>query len=437
MWTDHVARRGQTEDYNILTIYLTSLVRNNVTTASSFEREEVDYSNSGGADQSGESTFSFCSRRPANLLGAMIPQSELFGNRRFTENVSNGSSSSISSFSSGTSSPIASSSPPLSPGPQDPKKTQSVVEAEAEQCQIERAITSSIELAYDDKIYMYNPDVHPGFQSDVLALTPAVLRPYHPQTTGAPIPDMDDVYRTHSGIGVAHFNSTIGLKMQNFRLLKTQSIHCRICDNYFSVHGFQMHTITGDDGIKYFSNVQALVAAVPRMKFRQYPLGVVPPNPVYAFNDAIARAWLSWNSRHDVSSHTWALISTSDQFCTRCQLSRSFAGHRIHLNVVGECRDPGEVCMLFTKSFISHLAKISISKKTKAWSGISDWHRSDKVCQYFIRLSGLMRDGQALSGLKEILEKEVFWLLPILGTANIHLFIQWRSSIQDRSKTWT
>ncbi|KAJ7586403.1 hypothetical protein C8J56DRAFT_1165433 [Mycena floridula] len=271
--------------------------------------------------------------------------------QRSRDDVSHGSSSSISSFSSGTSSPIALSSPPSSPGPQDPKKTQSVVEAEAEQCQIERAITSSIELAYDDKIYMYNPDVHPGFQSDVLALTPAVLRPYHPQTTGAPIPDMDDVYRTHSGIGVAHFNSTIGLKMQNFRLLKTQSIHCRICDNYFSVYGFQMHTVTGDDGIKYcshhveriaISNVQALVAAVPRMKFRRYPLGVVPPNPVYAFNDAIARAWLSWNSRHGVSSHTWALISTSDQFCTRCQLSRSFAGHRIHLNVVGECRDPGE-----------------------------------------------------------------------------------------------
>ncbi|KAJ7584582.1 hypothetical protein C8J56DRAFT_893230 [Mycena floridula] len=43
------------------------------------------------------------------------------------------SSSSISSFSSGTSSPIALSSPPLSPGPQDPKKTAG---AEAEQHQI-------------------------------------------------------------------------------------------------------------------------------------------------------------------------------------------------------------------------------------------------------------------------------------------------------------
>ncbi|KAJ7584579.1 hypothetical protein C8J56DRAFT_893228 [Mycena floridula] len=195
----------------------------------------------------------------------------------------------------------------------------------SDSCLAELTITSSIELAYDNKIYMYNPDVHPGFQSDVLALTPAALTLYHPQTTGALMPDMDDVYRTHSGIGIAHFNSTIGLKMQNFRLLKTQSIQCRVCENYFSVYGFQLHTVTDDDGVKYcshdveriaISDVQALVAAVPRMKFRRYPLGVVPPNPVYTFNDATAWAWLSWNSRH---------------------------GHRIHLNVVGECRDPGEV----------------------------------------------------------------------------------------------
>ncbi|KAJ7578061.1 hypothetical protein C8J56DRAFT_898744 [Mycena floridula] len=75
-----------------------------------------------------------------------------------------------------------------------------------------------------------------------------------------------------------------------------------------------------------------------------------------------------------------------------------------------------DMAMIFQPAGAPLAGPNPISKKTKAWSGISDWHRSDKVCQYFIRLSGLMRDGQALSGLKEILEKEVFWLLPILGT---------------------
>ncbi|KAJ7596418.1 hypothetical protein C8J56DRAFT_1158525 [Mycena floridula] len=275
--------------------------------------------------------------------------------QRSRDEVSGSSSSSVGGSSSSSPAPITSSSPPSSPDPEDPKKNQSLEEAlhafGAEQGQVEGVIIASIGFAYEDKVYMYHPDIHPGFQSDVLALTPDVLKPYHPQTTGAPLPDMDDVYRTFSGIGIAHFNSTIGLKMQNFRLLKTQSIQCRVCHHHFSVYAFQLHTITGDDGLKYcghsverieVSNAQALVTAVPRMRFRRYPLGIVPPNPVYTFNDATARAWLAWNSCRGVSHQTWTLISTGDQFCTKCQLSRSFAGHRIHLSVVGECRDPGE-----------------------------------------------------------------------------------------------
>ncbi|KAJ7869368.1 hypothetical protein B0H13DRAFT_2670075 [Mycena leptocephala] len=180
----------------------------------------------------------------------------------------------------------------------------------------------------DNQFYKKHPEEHPAYMA--MDRPPAILLPYHPDTSKRRLADnMQNMTLPH-GRAVCDFMSTV----------------------VYSVPDAPVGTLSR--GIINTEHLALLVPSrhpplenIPFLEFRTYPPGISVPTRVDFLNTTIGRAFVDWNSRIGIPQDVWTMITTAYVHCARCDLLRCFDGDHAHRDANYVCQDIGQGQMSF------------------------------------------------------------------------------------------
>ncbi|KAF8192355.1 hypothetical protein K438DRAFT_1762353 [Mycena galopus ATCC 62051] len=143
---------------------------------------------------------------------------------------------------------------------------------------------------------------------------------------------------------IRQLNSALGVPYGDYAKLVRATYSCNCCKNYFSSYGYNTHIKEGKcTNHPDLQPVDECEDHETDFRFRSFHNAANrPQNVSETLDSAVGAAMLEWNSRLGVPADVWMTVSTAIVTCKDCDLVRSFPGHLLHLDVGGNCDDPGQ-----------------------------------------------------------------------------------------------
>ncbi|KAK7015710.1 hypothetical protein R3P38DRAFT_2543392, partial [Favolaschia claudopus] len=189
-----------------------------------------------------------------------------------------------------------------------------------------------------------DPSIHPAW--DMNNNPPSILHVYDRRiysfTLDQTYAHVEFLYKKLGQL-VREMNSVLGIPFRDHATLIRSSRSCVGCLNQFSPHGYEDHRREGHctnhpDCIE----VEACKTIDSLIQFRSFRGDARPEFKGETPDTPVGAALIQWNSRLGVPADVWMLISTAVVHCTSCDLTRTFPAHTLHLDVTGQCADPGQ-----------------------------------------------------------------------------------------------
>ncbi|KAJ7272362.1 hypothetical protein C8J57DRAFT_1225897 [Mycena rebaudengoi] len=201
--------------------------------------------------------------------------------------------------------------------------------------------------------YRRSPFDHP-LANETAADLPYVMHAYdksrHPDCATRTFANLT-FFATDLGHCIRQFLSTVGIPLSAFSNMIRHCNGCSNCRCMFSFDGYNAHLDRGHcrnlvqpplNELPILAEFHPPLSAVSDFTYRTYYKNQRPTHCEEVLDSPTGLALLEWNSRIGIPSDVWMMVCTGYIVCPGCDLARSFAGHKLHLDDQGMCADVGQ-----------------------------------------------------------------------------------------------